>query len=279
MKIDAHHHFWNYDAEEYQWIGEGMDVLKQDFGPSELDANIKAAGIDGVISVQARTNLTENAFLIDYAAKHDFIKGVVGYVDLTKPTARDHVESFAHSGKKAVGVREVLQGKSDDAFCLRDDFNRGVSLLHDFGLVYDVLIFHRHLPNAIEFVDRHPNQVFVLDHIAKPDIKTSVPDPEWVKNMKALGERDQVFCKISGMVTEVDKGVEWTPELLKPYFESALEAFGPKGLMFGSDWPVCLLRSEYLRWVETVSAWTSELSEDEQTSFWSENALSAYGVM
>lgn len=278
MKIDAHHHFWNYDAKTYQWIGEGMEVLKKDFAPSDLEAHLKESGIDGVVSVQARTNQEENRFLLDYAGKHDFIKGVVGYVDLTGAKVREELENFSQAGPKALGVREVLQGMEDDAYCLRKDFNGGLSLLHDFGLVYDILIFHRHLPNAIQMVDRHPDQVFVLDHIAKPAIQSDLPDPEWVNNMKLLGERETVFCKISGMVTEVASDLEWTPQLLRPYFEVALEAFGPDRLMFGSDWPVCLLRSDYKRWVDTVNSWTEALSDEEQAAFWGGNAVTAYGL-
>lgn len=275
MKIDAHHHFWKYDEEEYPWIEEGMDVLKRDFFPSDLEGNLKASRIDGVISVQARTVPAENEFLLDFARQKDFIKGVVGYVDLTGPTAKEDLEAFSRDAK-AVGVREVLQGMSDDAYCLRDDFNEGIQLLHELGLVYDILIFHRHLPYAIEFVDRHPDQTFVLDHVAKPDIRSSDPDPEWVKKMKALGERDHVYCKISGMVTEVAQNIEWSPKLLEPYFEVALEAFGAGRLMFGSDWPVCLLRSDYESWVDTVTTWTDRLTRDEQDALWGGNARKAY---
>jgi len=161
MKIDSHHHFWNYSAEEYGWIGEGMEVLKRSFGPDDLKPLIDESGINGVISVQARTDTKENTFLCDYASRNDFIKGVVGWVDLTKESAPYEVAIFSEM-PKAVGLREVLQGMDDDAYCLREDFNRGIGLLHDYGLVYDILIFHRHLPNAIQMVDRHSAQVFVL---------------------------------------------------------------------------------------------------------------------
>ncbi|MDF1813404.1 MAG: amidohydrolase family protein [Verrucomicrobiales bacterium] len=278
MKIDAHHHFWNYDPEEYQWIGDGMEDLKRDFGPADLEAKLKSSGIDGVISVQARTNDEENRFLLDYASKHEFIKGVVGYVDLTRADARAKLEQFSLGHEKAVGVREVLQGIEDDAYCLREDFNRGISLLHDFGLVYDILIFPRHITNATTLVDRHPDQIFILDHIAKPQIRTSTPDPNWVKHIRELGKREHVFCKISGMVTEVDKNIAWSAGLLRPYFEVVFEAFGPNRVMFGSDWPVCLLRSEYRTWVETARGLTMLLSDDEQASFWSANAIAAYGI-
>ncbi len=279
MSIDAHHHFWNYQPAEYGWIGEGMEVLKRDFNPLDLEPHLKSAGINGVISVQARTSQVDNDFLLNYAKKHSFIKGVVGYVDLTQPNAREQLERFSMADQKAVGIREVLQGLTDDAHCLRKDFNEGLTCLHDFGLVYDILIFHRHLPNIIRMVDQHPLQTFVLDHIGKPTIHTASPDPIWVKNIKALAERENVYCKVSGMVTEVAPQKDWTPDLLKPYFEVVWETFETNRLMFGSDWPVCLLRSGYQKWFDTVSAWTSQLSQDEQTAFWDKNPSKAYGIL
>lgn len=276
MTIDSHHHFWRYSAAEYGWIGEGMDVLKHDHGPADLKPLIDAAGIDGVISVQARTVLAENDALLGHAATHDWIKGVVGWVDLTREDIGDTLGRYA-GNEKFVGVREVLQGM-DDAHCLRDDFNRGIAQLHGFGLVYDILIVHRQLANAIKLVDRHPSQVFVLDHIAKPVIATASPDPAWTANMKALGEREHVFCKLSGMVTEVPAGVEWTPDLLRPYFEVALSVFGPERLMFGSDWPVCRLRSEYVRWKLTVDGFIAGLGDAERSAILGGNAARAYGL-
>lgn len=277
MTLDSHHHFWQYTAAEYGWIGEGMDVLKRDYGPDDLKPLINEAGIDGVISVQARTSLAENEALLAHAHRHDWIRGVVGWVDLTQAGVGDQLGRYAGE-KKFVGVREVLQGMDDDGYCLRDDFNRGLSLLHDFGLVYDILIFHRHLGNAVLLVDRHPSQVFVLDHIAKPAIRTSTPDPVWAANLRALGKREHVFCKLSGMVTEVADGVEWSADLLRPYFEVALEAFGPDRLMFGSDWPVCRLRSEYLRWKQTVDGFLAPLSAAERAAILGGNAARAYGI-
>ena len=276
-KIDAHHHFWRYEAAEYGWIGEGMEVLKRDFGPEDLKLLLEAAGIDGAISVQARTTLAENDALLAHAAAHDWIAGVVGWVDLTRADVGETLGRYA-GREKFVGVREVLQGMEDDAYCLREDFNRGVAALHDFGLVYDILIFHRHLPNAIRFVDRHPNQVFVLDHVAKPEIATAEPGAEWAKNILELSKRENVFCKLSGMVTEVAEGVDWTPGLLRPYAEAVLEAFGPARTMFGSDWPVCRLRSEYGRWVSAVGGFAAELSEDERAALWGGTAARAYGI-
>lgn len=277
MIIDSHHHFWNYAPEAYDWIEPGMEVLMADHGPKELAPRIVEAGIDAVISVQARTCLEENDDLLTHAEIHDWIAGVVGWVDPTRDDLAETLERYA-GHQKFVGVREVLQGMRDDAYCLRADFNRGIDLLRDFGLVYDILIFHRHLPHAIAFVDRHPSQVFVLDHVAKPEIRSSSPDPAWRSGLSALAERENVFCKISGMVTEVVGDIEITDGLLRPYYELALEAFGPERLMFGSDWPVCRLRSEYGDWKRMVDEFAGELSDSERESLLGGTAASAYGL-
>lgn len=277
MTIDSHHHFWRYSAADYGWIGDGMDMLKRDYGPADLKPLIDEAGIDGVISVQARTHLDENGALLAHARDHDWIRGVVGWVDLTRADVGETLAALAGE-EKFVGVREVLQGMADDDYCLRDDFNRGVARLHDFGLVYDILMVHRQLGNAVLLADRHPTQIFVLDHLAKPAIRTPEPDPIWAANLRALGQREHVYCKFSGVVTEVAAGVEWTPELLRPYFDTALEAFGPRRLLFGSDWPVCRLRSDYLRWKRTVDAFVAPLSESERAAILGGNARRAYGL-
>ena len=274
-KIDSHHHFWNYEPEEYSWIEEDWKVLKKNFGVAELETNLATAGIDGAISVQARTRAAENDFLCDIADQSDLIRGVVGYVDLTAANAHELLEEFS-SKPKAAGVREVLQGKEDDAFCLRKDFNAGVALLKEFGLAYDILIFHRHLPHATALVDQHPDQIFILDHIAKPNIAATRPDPKWIEGIRELAKRENVLCKISGMVTEVTTKEKWTPGVLKPYFEETLTAFGPSRIMFGSDWPVCLLESDYQKWVETAQFFTNALSESEKEMFWGGNAIAAY---
>jgi L-fuconolactonase len=275
MRIDAHQHYWSYSDEEYDWIPE--DVIRRDFAPADLKPLIDRAGIDGVIAVQARTCEAENKFLLAHAAENDWIKAVVGWTDLRRADVERSLAELA-SNAKMRGVREVLQGMDDDAFCLRDDFNRGVALLREFDLVYDVLIFHRHLPNAVRFVDQHPEQVFVLDHIAKPEIRTEVPDAAWVTGMRDLAKREHVFCKLSGMVTEVRDRDGWDADLLKPYFEVVLEAFGAERVMFGSDWPVCLLQADYAEWVTVVDGVTAQLSEDERAAIWGGNAARAYGL-
>jgi L-fuconolactonase len=275
MTIDSHHHFWNYSAEEYAWIGDGMDALKTDYAPADLKPQLDEAGIDGVVSVQARTDEKENRFLLDYAKANDWILGVVGWIDLNRPDIGDALAHYAGK-KKLVAMRHVLQGEADDRYCLRADFNRGIAALHDHGLAYDILIKQHQLPAIPEFVDRHPGLTFVVDHIAKPVIASATPDKIWLDGMTAVAERDHVFCKVSGMVTEVAEGLDATPDLMRPYFDHVLQAFGTDRLMFGSDWPVCRLGIEYVDWAKTVRSWISELSADEQAAILGNNTKRAY---
>ena len=273
MKIDSHHHFWKYSVAEYPWIGDSMSALRRDFLPEHLKAEIAAVGIDGVVSVQARQTVGETEWLLSLADGNDFIKGVVGWVPLVEPGVREVIAKFA-ANPKLRAVRHVVQEEPDDRFILGEDFNRGVSMLKDFGLVYDILIFERQLAASIEFVDRHPQQIFVLDHIAKPRIGDHAIEP-WRANIRELARRQNVFCKVSGMVTEADWKT-WSEEELRPYFDVVLEAFGPKRLMFGTDWPVCLAASGYGRWVEVVRKFAAGLSADEQEWLFGKTAKEAY---
>jgi len=275
MKIDAHHHFWKYSPEEYGWINDDMRVIRRDFAPVDLRREIDAVGVDGVVSVQARQTLDETEALLNGAEQNHFIKGVVGWVPLVSPAVGKDIEKFV--GRKALkGVRHVLQDESDDRYILRDDFNQGVALLKDFSLVYDILIFERHLPQTLQFVDRHPDQVFVLDHVAKPRSKAGYLSP-WQTNIVQLAHRPNIYCKVSGMVTEADHGA-WTEEQLAPYLDTVFSAFGPKRLMFGSDWPVCLLAASYERWFRLVESYVAQLSDAERERFWSGTAVEAYGL-
>jgi L-fuconolactonase len=275
MKIDAHQHFWKYNPVEYDWIDDAMALIRHDFLPAHLQQEISKAGVDGVVSVQARQIVEETEWLLQLAAENDFIGGVVGWVPLRDPNVGEILKRFAVHPKLR-GVRHVLQGEPDDRFMLRGDFNRGIKLLKQFGLAYDILVHERHLPPTIEFVDRHPDQVFVLDHIAKPRIRDNLVEP-WRKNIRELARRENVYCKISGMVTEANyKG--WTEDQLKPYAETVLEAFGPERLMFGSDWPVCLVACSYPRWHEIVSSFTSQLSGNDRAWIFGKTAIKAYGL-
>jgi L-fuconolactonase len=273
MKIDSHHHFWSYDPVEYGWIDDAMKVIRRDFLPAQLRAEIASVGVDGVVSVQARQNLVETQWLLDFATRHDFIQGVVGWVELVSPKVGAVMERFA-ANPKLKSVRHVVQGEPDDNFILRDDFNRGIRELKRFNLAYDILILERHLPATIKFVDAHPNQVFVLDHIGKPRIKENVLGP-WHQNLRALARRPNVYCKASGMVTEADYAT-WTETQLRRYFDVGLEAFGPQRLMFGSDWPVCLVACGYARWHNLVSSWIRQLSQAEQERILGGTAIEAY---
>jgi len=273
MIIDSHHHFWKYDPIEYDWIDDSMKVIRKDFLPENLKTTIQEAGVDGVISVQARQSVEETDWLIGMAQQNDFIKGVVGWLPLIQDDMEVYLEKYA--GEKALkGVRHVIQGEPDPEFILRKDFNRGISLLKKYSLVYDILIVERQLPNTIRFVDQHPNQVFVLDHIAKPLIGRKVLSP-WKENIMELAKRENVNCKISGMVTEADYQ-EWTPSQLHPYFEVILEAFGPARLLFGSDWPVCLVATSYKNWMELLLKSISQLSESEKAKIMGGNAVRIY---
>jgi L-fuconolactonase len=275
LRIDSHQHFWKYIPAEYGWISDAMSVLRADYLPAILEKEIKSTAIDGVVSVQARQTLHETEWLLDLADEHDFIRGVVGWVPLTAPNVRSHLEKYA-ARPKLKGVRHVVQDEPDERFILREDFNAGVRALIDYTLVYDILIFERHLPAAIEFVDRHPNQRFVLDHLAKPRVKDQKREP-WQTNIRRLAERENVFCKLSGLATEAD-WENWTPGQLSVYLDTVLEAFGPRRVMFGSDWPVCLLATTYVRWYNVVEQFCSKLSQNEQNHVFGGSAVEAYGL-
>jgi len=273
MIIDSHHHFWKYDPIEYDWIDDSMKVIRKDFLPESLELTIREAGVDGVISVQARQSVEETSWLLEMARQNKFIKGVVGWLPLINDDIEVELEKY--SGNKLLkGLRHVIQGEPDPKFMLRKDFNSGVSLLKKYSMAYDILIVERQLPNMIRFVDQHPDQVFVLDHIAKPLIAKHELSL-WKENIQELARRENVSCKISGMVTEADFN-SWTPQQLQPYFVVVLEAFGADRLLFGSDWPVCLVATSYKNWMELVQKNISELSKIEQAKIMGENAIRLY---
>ncbi len=275
MRIDSHHHFWKYSAKEYDWISNEMSVIRRDFLPPHLSAEIKQAGIDAVVSVQARQSVEETRFLLDFASRNPFIKGVVGWVPLVAKDAARQIEAF-HGHPKLRGFRHVVQGEPDDAFILRPDFNEGIKALHHWGYIYDILIFEKHLPNSIVFVDRHPQQVFVIDHIAKPVIKTNSFDA-WAKNMREMAKRSNVYCKVSGMVTEAD-WKNWKPADLKPYVDAAVQAFGPQRCMYGSDWPVSELAASYEIAFSALNEALGTISTEEQNAIYGETAKKFYGL-
>jgi len=273
MKIDAHQHFWRYNAQEYGWMGPGMEALKKDHPPDDLLPLLKAVGIDGTVAIQARQIPEETRWLLELADRYPFIKGVVGWGDLRSPQLREQLERFA-SHPKLCGVRHVVQDEPDSQFMLREDFIRGLGMLAEFDLTYDILIFPRHLPVACELVARFPDQRFVLDHIAKPLIRDRKVTP-WDADIRRLAAYPNVFCKVSGMVTETDWH-QWRPADFRPYLDIVFAAFGSKRIMFGSDWPVCTLAGAYADVVEIVSDYVQQLSEEEQADVWGETARRFY---
>ena len=274
MKIDSHHHFWHYNTQDYGWISDEMAVLRRDFLPSDLKPELDRAGIDRVVSVQARQCVEETEWLLKLAEENDFIAGVVGWLPIASPEFPVLLEKFA-ANPKLRAIRHVVQDEPDDRFILGEAFNQGIDRLLSTHLVYDILIFERHLPYAIEFVKRHSEeQVFVLDHIAKPKIAAGEMQP-WADNLRKLAAFPNVFCKLSGLVTEADIH-NWTPDQLRPYVETVLDAFGPGRVMFGSDWPVCTCATTYTAWRGLVGEFISHLSEHEQDQIMGGTALKAY---
>lgn len=236
MIIDAHQHFWRYLPEEYPWISDDMKMLRRDFLPTDLQVKIEDVGVDGTIVVQARQTIDETNSLLQVAENNEFIKGVAGWLPIAAPKLKSYLESMMTGHNKLVALRHVVQDEPDPNFILGKEFNTGIDELKYFGLAYDILIYENQLPCTISFVDQHPEQVFILDHLAKPKIREKILIP-WEENIKKIAERENVYCKISGMVTEADLN-NWTKEQLTPYFEICLDAFGVNRLMFGSDWPV-----------------------------------------
>lgn len=249
MRIDAHQHFWQYDPAEYGWIDDSMKALRRDFLPADLEPELRRAGFAGCIVVQVRQTLEETHWLLKLADSSAIIRGVIGWVDLRANDVREQLQECARN-PKLLGVRHIVQSEQDDRFLLRSNFLRGISALEEFGLTYDILIYPRHLPAASEFVARFPRQRFVLDHLAKPFIKKQEIEP-WRSDLRQLAEFPNVWCKLSGLVTESD-WENWKPEHMAPYLDAAFECFAPERLMIGSDWPVCTIAGAYSDVIDVV---------------------------
>jgi L-fuconolactonase len=282
MRIDGHQHFWRYQPARDTWIGDNMPVLKRDYLPPDLLPELRANGIDGTIAVQADQSEAETLFLLDQAGRNPFIAGVVGWVDLCAPDVGERLRYFSEF-QKLRGFRHVAQSEPDDRFLVRDDFVRGVSMLSKFDLTYDILIYARQLPAAVELVGRLPEQAFVLDHIAKPNISRPKPGEDcrefdnWVKGIRALGQNPRVYCKLSGLITEADwRG--WRADDFKPYLDIVFEAFGADRLMFGSDWPVCLLAGTYAQVKRLIEDHTSDFERSVLEKIFGNNAARFYGL-
>lgn len=269
MYIDAHQHFWKFHPTEYGWIDDSMAVLRRDFLPSDLTIELNKSGFVGSVAVQARQTIEETIWLLQLADQNPKILGVVGWVDLCSPDAREQLATFAKH-PKLVGIRHIVQSEPDDRFLLRPDFLRGVALLEEFDLAYDILIYSRHLPVAAEFVERLPRHRFVLDHMAKPPIRSREID-KWAEGMRRLAAFPNVFCKMSGLVTEADP-TNWKAEHIVPYLDVAFEAFGAQRLMIGSDWPVCLTGASYATVMHLVKSYLTPCSLDDRAAILGGNA-------
>ncbi len=273
MKIDSHQHFWIYNPSEYGWISNEMEILQKNYLPDQLQTELLSIGFDGSIVVQARQSLEETKWIINLAEQNSFIKGVVGWVDLCSSGVEEQLVQFS-GHPKLVGVRHVIHDEPDDNFILREDFLYGISHLKKFGLTYDILIFPRHLPNTIQFVSQFPEQLFVLDHIAKPLIKDKKISP-WREGIEKLARFKNVYCKLSGMVTEANVK-NWKQEDLIPYLDIIFAAFGPDRLMIGSDWPVCRVAGLYKQVMEVVLDYIKSYPDEDKNKILGENSLNAY---
>ncbi len=273
-RIDSHHHLWAINDTDYVWMTDAHATIRRDFLLPEMQSAFASGGIAGSVAVQARQMIEETRWLLELADQSPAIRGVVGWVPLCENAGGEHLARFA-ANPKLKGVRHVVHDEPDDDFILRADFNEGVARLKEYHLLYDILIFWKHLPQTIRFVDRHPDQPFVVDHIAKPRISTAGFDQEWAAGIRELAKRAHVSIKVSGMLTEV-RDAQWDLAMLQPYFDTVFEAFGPQRVMYGSDWPVLLLREPYDVWAKTAEQLAAALSDDEKTAFWGGNAKRIY---
>jgi L-fuconolactonase len=275
MRIDSHQHFWKYNPVRDQWITDEMSVIRRDFLPEDLLPELRANHIDGCIVVQADQSAAETKFLLDLANCNSFIRGVVGWIDLRADNVADCMALLSQD-QKLRGFRHIVQAEPDDRFMLQPSFLRGISRLAEFGFSYDVLIYPRQLPAAIELLARFPDQRFVIDHIAKPEIKAKRIMP-WAQQMREIAENANVCCKISGLVTEADwQG--WHAAVFKPYLDAIFESFGVDRVMFGSDWPVCLLAGSYSQIVQIIADYTNNFSAGDKEKIFGLNAARFYGI-
>lgn len=261
MHLDSHQHFWQYNEQEYGWINDKMGVLRRDFLPEDLTWEQAKAGFDGSIAVQARQTIPETAWLLALASENEGLKGVVGWLDICSAGFEKQLEQYAEY-PKLCGLRYLVQDEPNANFMLRNDFQRGLGLLKKYNLTYDILIFPQHLPMTCQLVKKFPDQAFVLDHIAKPFIKKGGLEP-WAADIKRLASFENVFCKVSGMVTEAD-WQNWKKDNFVPYLDIVFEAFGPPRIMIGSDWPVCTVAATYEQVIQIVRDYISDLSASEQ---------------
>jgi L-fucono-1,5-lactonase len=275
MKIDSHQHFWRYNPTRDAWITDAMSVLKRDFLQEDLALEYKANGIDASVAVQADQSEKETMFLLEMAENNPQIAGVVGWADLMSPQIDERLQFFSRY-EKFRGVRHIAQAEPDDRFLVQPDFVRGVSRLQQFGLTYDILIYPKQLPAAIELVSKFPDQRFVIDHLAKPEVK-SVSSAFWAAHILRIAESPNAYCKLSGLVTEADWH-NWKPEHFKPYLDVVFDAFGPDRLMFGSDWPVCLLAASYAQVKQIIENYLEGHTPKQKGNIFGGNAIRFYNL-
>jgi L-fuconolactonase len=275
MKIDTHQHFWKYNERDYVWMSAGMDKLRKDHLPADLLPLMRSADVDATVAVQARQSLEETTWLLQLAGEYPFIRAVVGWVDLCSERVIEQLEHFSRHPTFR-GVRHVVHDEPDDEFMLRPSFLNGLGQLKQFGLAYDLLLFPRHLPIAREVVKRFPDQPFVLDHIAKPPVRAGEIEP-WARDLKRLAAFPNVYCKISGLVTEA-KWDSWKTQDFEPYLDVVLNAFGPQRLMIGTDWPVCTLAAGYKSVIDLEAVYIGNLSADERHAILEKNPIEFYSI-
>jgi L-fuconolactonase len=275
MKIDAHQHFWKYNPEQHSWINPSMRAIRHDFQPTDITNILAQNNIDGTVLVQVDQTLAENDMMLALAEKHDFIKAIVAWVNFADPKLEHQLEQYKQ--KNIIkGYRHILQAENTADFLKNEAFLNGISLLEKYNFTYDVLIYHHQLTDALSFVKRFPNQKFVLDHIAKPDI-ANAQLKTWAAQLKEIGKQQNLYCKLSGMVTQNHWNL-WNEADFDPYMQTALEAFGSERLMFGSDWPVCMLAAAYSQVHDIVHNFCSTLSNSEQSNIWGKTAQKFYNI-
>jgi len=275
MRIDSHQHFWIFNSNEYGWISSDMEILRKDYLPDQLKTELTSTGFDGSVAVHARQSLAETQWLLNLADQHNFIKGVIGWVDLCSPDVEEQLIQFS-GNPKLVGIRHVIHDEQDENFMLRKSFLRGIAYLKKFGLTYDILVFPQHLPNTIQLVSQFPDQVFILDHIAKPSIKDKKISP-WKEHIEELARFRNVYCKLSGMVSEANVK-NWKQEEFNPYLNVVFDAFGTDRLLIGSDWPVCTLAGPYKQIMEVVIDYIRTFPDQDKKKILGENAIRAYDL-
>lgn len=275
MRIDAHQHFWLFDPIRDSWITEDMLAIQRDFLPNDLAPLLKANSIDGVVAVQADQSPEETQFLVELSGAYAMIKGVVGWVDLRSNDIGALLDGYADV-PVIKGFRHIIEGEDDPNFLMQLAFQKGIRELTKRNYTYDLLISAIHYESTLRCTIENPNQKFVLDHIAKPNIQEGEYE-RWADFIKKLAQRPNVYCKISGLVTEAKWG-GWRQEDFSRYFIHAVRCFGTDRIMFGSDWPVCLLSATYDQWIEIVKNELLDFSEDDLEKFWGKNASRFYNL-